>query len=292
MLTLGCLAAALLTLFTSWWVGECAVHWHRHLLVLSLLPVPLLRQRWWLLSLVSVSILMIPFFNPVATRANSALQSGERLIIANCSIATSVADSAAHTLSDLDPDVVVVIESTPRMVRALTARLPEHHVMVDDGPIGAAYGVAILSRRPFTHVAHLVRGNPVIEAVIGEGPDQWRLITCHPCPPVGRNGFTWRNQVFEIVAELASANDLPTVVCGDFNSTSASPWFKAMCERGGLEMAPSPPRTWPQPWTAFGIAIDHILVRGAIERSALERVPLPGSDHSGVMTTVAPAPVR
>jgi endonuclease/exonuclease/phosphatase (EEP) superfamily protein YafD len=63
--------------------------------------------------------------------------------------------------------------------------------------------------------------------------------------------------------------------------------WRSFTAHTGLRRAPGPaPATWPAALGPCGIAIDHVLVRGAA-LSPVTAFTVPGSDHRGLRATVS-----
>jgi endonuclease/exonuclease/phosphatase (EEP) superfamily protein YafD len=91
-----------------------------------------------------------------------------------------------------------------------------------------------------------------------------------------------RNRELDQIAEIAREADRPVIVAGDFNTTPWSPHFQDLLAGAGLRNAAEGHGyvgTWPAPFWPALIPIDHVLLKGPLSATTLQRGPAIGSDH-------------
>lgn len=170
---------------------------------------------------------------------------------------------------------------------ALDASFPYHAVEAPDG-------TQIYARVPF-RVRGLHRSDEsphqetMIEAVFEAAGATLTCIAVHPLQPVHPERFMARRHEFQRLAEIVGRTDGPVLVAGDCNASILSPDFQALLGRSGLRSVSlwPPAATWPAPLGRWGIAIDHVLLRG-LTATSFEVGPSLGSDHRAVVVGVAP----
>ncbi len=105
-----------------------------------------------------------------------------------------------------------------------------------------------------------------------------RLVVVHTSNPVRRSGLRSRDQLMADLAAELRGYDGPLIVAGDFNATPYTPAFAQFLHDAGLTTVRAYPGTYPQIAGDFGLAIDHVLVRG-IRIVDIEALDAFGSDH-------------
>lgn len=222
---------------------------------------------------------------------SSARPGGSRalsLLYGNVQETNATPDGLARRLIARGADVLVTSE-TPR---ALAERLAAHypHRLVT-GTRGNSRRTAIWSRFPLRegrlHLNNTVAPTGASAVVELGGGVRLGLIGAHFSRP------TESAQPRQVAAlgEIAAGLPRPLVVVGDFN---AAPWSATLTRAAALSdtrIAGGYRVTWkgayatplgalPEPW---GHQIDHVLVSGEVGIESIETLPLPGSDHAGLL---------
>jgi endonuclease/exonuclease/phosphatase (EEP) superfamily protein YafD len=241
---------------------------------------------------------------PRGLRGGSGAGDGPPLRIATVNLDEFGEDEAAMVtgLRQLECDVLVLIEFTPRWERVLTAQSVGdlvHRVIGEPGVVDGAgtdgLRVAIWSRLPFA-------GEPETRRLRGinaqlRAPIAWRGRTfwvhaVHPLPP--RSGqylgvFEERRQLLDWLR----TSPRPAIVAGDLNAAPRGALRARLHDLGlrsaGDDVHGQSPGTWPmdRAWAApFRLAIDQILVDDAFVVDGCELGPPNGSDHAPLLATV------
>ena len=178
------------------------------------------------------------------------------------------------------------------LAKTLAEVLPEGHL----APTPRRRGLGIACRHPAV-VEPLPLG--VRNGLVARfSPTDWsglrqpiEIVNVHIFAPHSWPYFPRRKrrgrQVRGLLEFLRSNPDTLRAVVGDFNATPLWPVYaqlRSLCVDGVAEYHPRPPRTWPN-LSRFGLPgflrIDHCFVSG-LRVTALETIPLPGSDHFGL----------
>jgi endonuclease/exonuclease/phosphatase (EEP) superfamily protein YafD len=196
-------------------------------------------------------------------------------------------------LRNLDADVLTFCEYTPAHADILVAGLAERYPHRIDRPGPVAHGSALWSRFPLTEVcARPLQHERITADVTTPHGFTVRVLVVHPVSPPTKVG-TWRAELALLAAESPPA-DRPAVMIGDFNASWNHPELRAIVASGwrsahrdwGRGLSPS----WPADrWYPPFVRIDHALVNDQVSVVAIEDFGLPGSDHRGLVVTVAPA---
>lgn len=229
---------------------------------------------------------------------------GPALRIATVNLNEFGEDEAAMAtgLRQLDCDVLVLLEFTPRWERVLAALGTAdhaHRVVGEPGSVDGAHTeglrVAIWSRHPFAGESQTcrLRGiNAQLRVPIAwQGRTLW-VHAVHPLPP--RSGQY--HGVFEERRELLDwlrTSPRPAIVAGDLNAAPRSALRARLHELGwrsaGDDVHGQSPGTWPmdRAWAwPFRLAIDQILVDEASVVDDCALGPPNGSDHAPLLATV------
>ena len=200
-------------------------------------------------------------------------------------------DEVDEVLVELDADVIVFTEYTL-----------EHEASLLASPLAAEFphrfgssqprtgGIAVWSRFPLRvgELHPLRRGLDLAVA----GPDgDIRVVAMHVPTPLD-DFDTWQ-QVLATAHEIGRTTEAPTLLIGDLNSSYWHPEFRQVLDAGfvdahaaaGSGFSTSWPTTWAVP--AF-VRLDHALTAGGLVSTDIHDFDVPGSDHRGLVVTVAP----
>jgi endonuclease/exonuclease/phosphatase (EEP) superfamily protein YafD len=241
---------------------------------------------------------------PRSQRGGSGAGDGPPLRIATVNLNEFGRDEAAMVagLRQLDSDVLVLIEFTPRWEQVLAAQGGfdhAHRVIGEpglvDGAITSGLRVAIWSRHPFAGASetYRLRGiNAQLRVPIAwQGRTLW-VHAVHPLPP--RSGqyhgvFGERRQLLDWLR----TSPRPAIVAGDLNAAPRSALRARLHELGwrsaGDDAHGQSPGTWPmdRAWAApFRLAIDQILVDDRFVVDDCVVGPANGSDHAPLLATI------
>ncbi|RYZ25911.1 MAG: endonuclease/exonuclease/phosphatase family protein, partial [Propionibacteriaceae bacterium] len=191
-------------------------------------------------------------------------------------------------------DVVVLSETTqPFLARLQTPAWGARFPYAVGDLSGSPSDTTVFSRFPLSD-AHVLAGSTGTQWVMtlgvpGRAP--LRLVGAHPCNPycVG-GGFARDHAVLE---QTVRANDSePLVVAGDLNAIDdhapllrlRADGLRSATDLVGAGWVPTYPadRAFPPL-----LPIDHVLVNDRLTATGLRTVRLPGSDHLGLLATLA-----
>jgi len=192
-------------------------------------------------------------------------------------------------------DVLVLVEASPlwrAQFEGLRAVYPYRAIVAPQPlPHGAGNpkfstntGVAILSRLPLHRPRALFPAGPdrpavAVEVETAAGP--LTLAAVHPTKPLSPAGLELRDRYLMDLASALADWRGPLILAGDFNATHHAPIIRRLRSNLGLSLGPQAPATYPAGFGPLGLAIDHVLVRGA-RFQRLEPLAARGSDHRGL----------
>jgi endonuclease/exonuclease/phosphatase family metal-dependent hydrolase len=296
------------------WIGTViepiAVHCA---ILLALCMLYFRRQRWWSGAIVLAIVLACwpTVWQAYAARAPVLSAGAPGLTIASANVMWSNPriDAVTAILLEIDVDVLVIHEPTRDLVRAI--RRSDRYPYLYDASDEMAYGIALFSRHPLMDVDHhlvLVENDAtgpsarpdhssqvrVLSAII-DRPDapRLRVVCAHPPSPLHPRLDRVRAAVFERLALLVQQSPLPVVLAADLNLTASSQRWRILHAAGWRRPAGVQANTWldtrlPR-WLMplVGLRIDHVLVGPRLAIVEDRILPIPGSDHAGVIATVA-----
>jgi endonuclease/exonuclease/phosphatase (EEP) superfamily protein YafD len=192
----------------------------------------------------------------------------------------------AAYLADEGPDVVFALEAG-----ALSNNL---RTMRRAFPYGAGCSdprcdMAIFSKHPLSAVEVLpfapTQGRLIrVEVELAGTPVT--LVAVHMTKPYWGQ---WHGQQLEQLSQLLAEIEGPVVLAGDFNSQPFVRAFRQnLVDIGQMKLASGLLPTWPAfsslPLSMAGVAIDHVLVRGAVTPVEVRLIEDPlGSNHRGLL---------
>ena len=238
---------------------------------------------------------LAPYFPrkaPVLAAHNQSL----RLLVFNVYTGNPMKTEVARYILDKNPDIAILLETDLNWIASMDSHLDSLYPHQIKRARSDNFGIAAYSRIPFLHSQIIDYGGQDLPSVnlildIGEGKS-FRIIGIHPLPPVSSRYWRLRNIQLQSVAEEALESSVPLVVCGDFNSTPWSPFFKDFLKVSQLRLA-SFHRGISPTWTgkkvyALGLPIDHVCLSAGT--AVIDRVvgPSLGSDHRPVIVDFKP----
>lgn len=203
-------------------------------------------------------------------------------------------DVAELTAVARDVDVVVLLETTPGFVRALQSPAWEAEFPYALGDVsGPQANTSVYSRFPLSQSRDYGHDafTQWVTTVSVPGRAPVRLVAAHPCNPYcGRGLFAADHAALEqtVRANLGS----PLVVAGDLNAVDdhaplvrlRADGMRSATDLVGAGWVPTYPadRAFPP---LFGI--DHVLVNAQLTATSQRTVSLAGTDHLGLVVTIA-----
>ena len=286
------------------WAGTTTVAVVQSLTAYLAVPIVLvvLLALWrWRLLLVTVAaavvfgiaILGTPLAFPDPPRAAADDAVGLRVASFNLWYENTSISAVAQELIDLDPDVIVFSEYTPEHQTALRASpLADHYrYRVDRQGFGGA-GLAVWSRAPVRVATRLDTFHSSLDLEVA-GPDgDIRVVAMHMPTPVIDFG-AWRHDL-GIAEDIGRGATEPTLLIGDLNATYWHPDFRRVLDAGFVDAHSAHgagfSTSWPSNWILPPfVRLDHALTAGGLVSTDTVEVDIPGSDHRGLIVTVAPA---
>ena len=208
-------------------------------------------------------------------------------------------DELLDTIHGHDVDVVVLEEISFGALRELQALGIDGEYPYQIGkPNGSIDGTMVFSRLPLGAPVQLAADFQSWVVPVGEGDETFTLMAVHPrapTPPGGVAQWSRENATMLAGAEERDAD----VVLGDFNATADHAPMRAWRDAGYRDSLELVNAGWSRTWPANGITpvpglhlpaliqIDHVLVARTFAVTGSEVVEIDGSDHRGVLATVA-----
>jgi endonuclease/exonuclease/phosphatase (EEP) superfamily protein YafD len=279
------------------WPLALFLHFSLHILVAGLGYAVLLMIRGHriaaaLMMLVSLMIGWGPLKSSLTQQKPSSTAKAFRLVHYNVQLSNQNPESVMAILKHTEADIVFLHELTPFMWSQIMSS-QEQWPFSRAIPRPDYYGVGVLSRLPLAELRfqELVNGNiPVAIVRVAHLNFPHVIISPHLIPPLGSDSHILQLKQMNEMADLLSSQPPSSILIGDLNSTPHHPDFKRFLQKSGLQdgrvgfgILPS----WPHPIAWLGIAIDHVLVRGAFEVGAVEFKDGGDSDHRALVADIS-----
>jgi endonuclease/exonuclease/phosphatase family metal-dependent hydrolase len=199
-------------------------------------------------------------------RLNPALAAGDSLKVMSYNIwgRNQHLDEAITLIKQEQPDILLLQEVTPRIMRALRTHLID---LYPDGEIHLAYepeiGQVIISRYPVRSVESDVDNGRTQKVIVDLPIGPVAVWNAHPYAPLA-----WRaqqQQIAHLAGEIAAIND-PLIVGGDFNTTDQTEAYTMLSRQ--LNNA-----HWDTGW-GFGFSFPSAVprIRGKVAFPSLVRI--------------------
>ncbi len=270
-------------------------------LALALVPVvvvALWRQQLLLLTVagavgVAVAILATPLMVASSQRAAAADSTGLRVASLNLWYENTRIADVDEVVAELDADVIVFIEYVPIHQAALeaTSLTDDYPYRIERRDFGPA-GIAVWSRMPVRLGEPLDTFKDSFDLSI-DGPDgRIRVIAVHMATPVA-DFDAWRRDL-AVAAAIGRSADSPTLLIGDLNASYWHPDFRRVLDAGFVDAHRAAGAGFSTSWPTSGwfppfVRLDHALTAGGLVSTDIDDFDIPGSDHRGLVVSVAPA---
>lgn len=256
----------------------------------------LVARSWWLVAAsAAVLALCVAWSVPMFTGQHAGGDEALRVASINMTFGEAAADEVVRLVQENHVDVLAVQEVTPEAVVALkVAGLEKVLPFSVDASEPGFKGTALWSRTPLRNtesldgfVSRAVRGT--VDVVGGRSLD---VFAVHPAAPGPRAHLAWDADLARLTALLA-AQDGPTLVVGDLNTTRDHKAFRALeglgfadaADQAGAGFLPTFPQgRGPLPF----VAIDHALMgRADLIATSAKTAVVSGADHRMLLVTYA-----
>ena len=285
------------------WIADLFAHFRVQYVVLLAVAAGLAAiASWRLLAAVFVAAMLIN----VALIAPFWLSRGvepapPRLRIGYLNVLTSNRDKAAVSrwIDTSGADVVLAVEIDEGWHQSLVKA--SSYDLALSQPRSDNFGMALLVRRGgaatvtsagLAAVFDTLFDVPVIEARVGFGDCELRLLGLHTLPPTGPRYAAARDGQLAMAATWARGGG-PALVLGDLNATRWSHPFRALLRDGelvdsarGFGLHPTWP-AFPGPIAVFRIPIDQAVHSESLVTTRRELGPFVGSDHFPLLLELA-----
>lgn len=220
------------------------------------------------------------------------------LLYANLWNENPAPDRLRAALRIIDADILITSETTATVARSADGLRAHYPHRLAGAAGGTTLRTAIWSKFPLRR-GELYLDNtraPTGAAAVVDLGDGLRLSVIGVHFSRAHEGL--RQVQADALGPIAGSLPLPVVIAGDFNSAVWS-WVVSRAAAvtgtrivGGYRTTwqgsyPTPLGRVPAPW---GHQIDHVLVSRGVEVATISTVPLPGSDHRGVLVRLRIAP--
>jgi endonuclease/exonuclease/phosphatase (EEP) superfamily protein YafD len=222
-----------------------------------------------------------------------------RLVVANVLQSNRRVDELLRIIDDVDPDLVLAVETDAWWCERLEAALAGRWRVVATAPLDNTYGIILLGRCEVeaAEVRFLVEDDiPSIVATIRLAPNVVvQFYGIHPRPPLPAQDTTERDAELVIVGREARKCERPAIVAGDLNDVAWSHTTRLFQRVSGLldprrgrglfstYHARLPFLRWP---------LDHVFHSAEFRLVELRRLPYFGSDHFPVLVELSFEPER
>jgi endonuclease/exonuclease/phosphatase (EEP) superfamily protein YafD len=270
-------------------------------LAVALVPVvlvALLRRQLLVVTVAAavgfgIAVLATPLAFPNPQPAAAADSSRLRVASLNLWYENSQIEAVGDVLGALDVDVIVFTEYTREHQAALEASpLAGDFSYRTERRVLEATGVGVWSRFPIGTQNDLADSDDSIEVGV-RGPDgDVRIVAMHLPTPISDFG-AWRSEL-AAAARIGRTTDGPTLLIGDLNSSFWHPDFRRVLDAGFVDAHAAAGKgfstSWPTDrWFPPFVRLDHALTTGGLVSTDVDDFDVPGSDHRGLVVTVAPA---
>ena len=271
-------------------------------LALLLAPVLLagaaLLRQWWSVAAVAVAgVVLAVVVLPRAVADGPADAEGPqlRLLTLNAHLGELDPDLVVDLVREHEVEVLTFQEITPELFEGLEAAgLAEELPYSVDRSDRAASGASVHSEYPLTDLGDLGHdigslAQPRAGLAVPGAELPLEVVSIHPMPPLRPSTMAlWQ----EGLRTLPEADDgTLRILSGDFNATLDHAEMRAVLDRGYTDAADhlglGLTGTWPVGTPLPKVALDRILVDQRVAVADLEFLDVAGTDHRGLVASLA-----
>jgi len=283
---------------SSWWLFDWAANLRPHLaviLVVVALAYSLLFAKATGLFFLAMALVNAATVLPLYTRSPAAAVGTADLKIVSFDVSqrTSIQDVTFRWIDSVDPDVVILLDSTHSWEAAIDLAAP--YVAQTELPADRSYGITVLARDDLE--TQMLRASEVndsvvrIEAQLGTQPIIIYAVQTRTANSEGNT--TYRDQYLQDLAEMVRSEALPTVVVGDLNATPWSSSFRTLLSDANLQNSMDGfglQTSWPADrWAFLRLPVDHLLYTAELTTIDRQLGPVFGVDHRPLIVTLGMA---
>ncbi len=294
----GTLATLLAFFGSSWWLFDWAANFRAHLAVVLLivaLAYSLLFSKATGLFFMAMAFINGLIVLPLYLGNPAPAASGDDLTIVSFNVdqRASIRDTTFRWIDSVNADLVVIVDSTDDWANATEMASP--YRVMNDLPVDRTYGITLLAKDDVpTELIRVTRVRDLVlraEATVG---DQAIAIYAIQSPVASnQSDADLRDDYFNEVIRMARQETVPTVVVGDFQSTSWSHAFKALLSEADLVDSLAGyglQSTWPADrWSLFRLPFDHLVHSEDLTTVDRYLGPAFGVDHRPIVVKLAMA---
>jgi endonuclease/exonuclease/phosphatase (EEP) superfamily protein YafD len=259
------------------------------LLTLTVVALVFRKPRSALLAGIMMALLAYRIYPHTETSQRESTPPTVSWLVANVYTSNIHHDSLITLIRERNPDVIGLVETDVRWLRALDEPLRDypHRVL---HPRDDNFGIAMYSRVPLMDAQVRDFGVvPTIVASIKVGDREADLVLVHVLPPISQQYTQDRDEQLSVLGSLRARSGHGLVIAGDFNVTPYSSAFRASFPPSYFKRTGGVEGTFPAGVpAALRIPIDLVVAAGSIDvRRKLERDIK--SDHLPFMVELRPA---
>jgi endonuclease/exonuclease/phosphatase (EEP) superfamily protein YafD len=280
---------------------------------LGLVVFMMILSRWKSAGAIGL-IVVVTLYNPLSSYLPAWNNSdvGEqrlRVMTYNIYAMNSDQDQMIETITDADPDVLVLVEYMT-FNQKLQAYLKQKYPYFVEEPRFHGFGIAMFSRFPMEETSvefltqtrileaqtdqdfdHENKDDPALFAVLDVNGERLLIAGVHFFNPIQYEMYPARNQQMQRLGDvLRRHSELPIVVAGDFNCTPWSHFFRRLIRETGLRDSRQGygyQGSWPSDSSLIRIPIDQVLVSKEIHVEHRQVGPAGGSDHFSIVSDLS-----
>lgn len=215
-----------------------------------------------------------------------------RIASANVLFKNKRSAAAAKMLTELDADVLVLVEYSEHIRSLIPNSTYPYRVIHESSADDRATEISVLSKTPLertgTVQAHH-RTFPVLSTNVNGAP--LVVIPVHTMAPhLKQDKLIWREEIAGLLEHTKTITE-SLVVCGDFNATLTHAPMARLLDNAPLRSAMSlKKKGWMPTWGPRGVlpvlALDHVLVSPEVIVLKANSLRTPGSDHRCIVSDV------
>jgi endonuclease/exonuclease/phosphatase (EEP) superfamily protein YafD len=268
---------------------------------IALVPVvvvALVRRQLLIVTVASavgfgLGVLAAPLAFPDPQPASAAGATGLRVASVNLYLQNPEIGAVADVLATVDADVIVFSEYTLEHQAALEASPLADDYPHRTGRTGrGSTGMAVWSGLPVDERDQFSIFDDSIELDVRAPDGDVRIIAAHLPTPIS-DFDAWRIELRN-AAEIGRSANGPTLLIGDLNASYWHPPFRELLDVGFVDANAADGSGFSTSWPTDGwlppfVRLDHALTTGGLVSTDVDDFDVPGSDHRGLVVTVAPA---